>query len=108
VRLFLLGATGNAGRRILKLGLERGHEMTAFVRDQNKLKDGSLPQGLHVIVGDIDKSAELADAMAGHDAVINAAGYVSQGESFTRLVQKVIQDTSNIRLSAAWLTARSF
>jgi uncharacterized protein len=98
VRLFLLGATGNSGRRILKFALERGHQVTAFVRDQNKLMEilgRSQPQSLHVIVGDIDKSAELAGAMVGHDAVINAAGYVTDGERFTRLVQNVIQQTSN-------------
>jgi putative NADH-flavin reductase len=33
--------------------------------------------------------------MAGHDAVINAAGYVTEGDRFTRLVQNVIQQTSN-------------
>jgi uncharacterized protein len=97
VRLFLLGATGNAGRRILRFGLERCHDVTAFVRDQNKLKDilgASLPERLHIIVGDIDRSTDLAKAIAGHDVVINAAGYVSQGERFTHLVEKVVQDTS--------------
>ena len=98
MRLFLLGATGNAGRRILKFALERGHEVTAFVRDQNKLKQilgGNLPQRLHIVVDNIDSSAGLAGAMSGHDAVVNAAGYVSQGERFTSLVRKVIHDTSS-------------
>lgn len=98
MRLFLLGATGNTGRRILRFALDRGHQVTAFVRDQNKLTEilgRSLPQGLRVIVGDIDKSAELAGAMAGHEVVINAAGYVTEGDRFTRLVQTVIQQTMN-------------
>ncbi len=97
MRLFMLGATGNTGRRILRFALDRGHQVTAFVRDQNKLKEAlgrSLPQDLHVIVGDIDKYAELAGAMVGHDVVINAAGYVTEGDRFTRLVLKVIQQTS--------------
>jgi hypothetical protein len=71
--------------------------VTAFVRDQKKLAgilERSLPQGLQVVVGDIENSAELAAAMAGHDAVINAAGYVTEGDRFTRLVQNVIQQTS--------------
>src|SRR5262249_57196668 len=37
VKIFLLGATGNAGRRILRLALQRAHEVTAFVRDETKL-----------------------------------------------------------------------
>lgn len=97
MRLFLLGATGNSGRRLLRFALQRGHQVTAFVRNRNKLLEilgRNAPQGVHVIVGDIEKSAELAGAMAGHDAVINAAGYVSEGERFTRLVRTVIQQAS--------------
>ena len=98
MKLFLLGATGNSGRNILRFALQRGHQVTAFVRNQSKLAEilgPSLPQGLQVIVGDIDKSAELAGAMVGHDVVINAAGHVTEGDRFTRLVQNVIQQTSN-------------
>jgi uncharacterized protein len=98
VKLFLLGATGNSGRRILRFGLERGHEVTAFVRDQNKLLSivgRGTSQGLRVIVGDIDKPTELATAMTGHDVVINAAGHVIEGDRFTQLVQRVIQGASN-------------
>ena len=64
MKLFLLDATGNSRRRILRFALERGDEVTAFVRYQSKLAEisgRSLPKGLHVIVGDIDKSAELAE-----------------------------------------------
>lgn len=93
MRLFLLGATGNSGRRILRFALDRGHRVTALVRDRGKLSqifEARLPPDLHVVTGDIEKSPELAQAMAGHDAVINAAGYVSDGEAFTRLVHGVI------------------
>ncbi len=71
MRLFLLGATGNSERRILKYALERGHQVTAFVRDQNKLPEmlgRRLPEGLHVI---IDKQTEMATAIIGHDVLIN-------------------------------------
>ena len=98
MKLYLLGATGNSGRRILRFALERGHEVTAFVRDQNKLLNmmgRSMPQGLHVIAGDINKPTEMARAMAGHNVVINAAGHVTEGDRFTQLVQNVIQHASN-------------
>ena len=97
MRLLLLGATGNSGRRILRFALDRGHQVTAFVSDQNKLTEifgPSLPQGLQVVVGDIEKSSELNEAMAGHDIVINAAGYVTEGDRFTWLVHNVIQQAS--------------
>jgi len=108
MKLFLLGATGNSGRRILRFALERNHEVTAFVRDQNKLLNmmgQSMPQGLHIIPGDINKPAEMATAMTGHDVVINAAGHVTEGDRFTQLVQNVIQQTSNALGAAARLCA---
>ena len=100
MRLFLLGATGKSGRRILRFALERGHQVTAFVRDQSKLSEifgPSLAQSLQAITGKIDKSAELAGAMIGHDVVINAAGYVTEGAIFTGLMRTVIDAASTAR-----------
>ena len=97
MRLFLLGATGNSGRRILRFALGRGHEVTAFVRDKPKLLGmigTSVPAPLQIIPGDIGNVAETTAAMSGHDVVINAAGYVAEGEAFTRLVQTVIDAAS--------------
>ena len=85
MRLFLLGATGNSGRRILSSALQRGHQVTAFVRNQNKLMEilgRNLLQDLRVVVGDIENSAELNAAMAGHDALINAAGVCDGRRAF--------------------------
>src|SRR5262245_34957995 len=96
MKIFLLGATGNAGQRILRLALQRAHEVTALVRDETKLLslvDRSIPPNLHVAVGDMSKSADLARVMVGHDVVINAAGNVTDGSTFTRLVQTVIDAT---------------
>ena len=92
MKIFLLGATGNSGRRILRLALQRGHEVTAFVRDETKLLslvDAPIPPNLHVSVGDISKSA-VARMAAGHDVAINAAGQVTDGAAFTQLVRAVI------------------
>jgi len=93
VKIFLLGATGNAGRRILRLALQRAHEVTAFVRDEAKLLsvvDRPIPPNLHVFMGDTNKSADIASVMVGHDVVINAAGHVTEGSTFTQLVQTVV------------------
>jgi putative NADH-flavin reductase len=48
---------------------------------------------LHVAVGDISKSADLAKVMAGNDVAINAAGNVTEGATFTQLVRTVIGST---------------
>src|SRR5499427_7769970 len=96
VKIFLLGATGNAGRRILRLALERAHEVTAFVRDETKLLDlvdRPVSPNLHVLVGDMSKSADIARAMVGHHVAINTAGNVTEGPTFTQLVQTVVNST---------------
>src|SRR5262249_58280873 len=87
VKIFLLGAAGNAGQRILREALARSHEVTAMVRDEGKLP--SAPN-LRVTRGSVDKSPDLARAMAGHEVVINAAGNVAAASAFTKLVQNVI------------------
>ena len=96
MKIFLLGATGNSGRRILRLALQRAHEVTAFVRDETKLLslvDKRIPPNLHVSIGDISKSADIARVMVGHDVAINAAGTVTEGSTFTQLVQTVVDST---------------
>lgn len=93
MNIFLLGATGNTGRRILRLALQRGHEVTAFVRVETKLLsavEGPIPPNLRVCVGDISKSSDIAKVMVGHEVAINAAGHVTDGPTFTQLVQVVV------------------
>lgn len=72
MRLFILGATGRTGAQLLRLGSERGHELTAFVRSPHKLID--KPEGLHVVTGDPFDPRQLAAALVGHDAVLSALG----------------------------------
>ena len=72
MNIILFGATGQIGRQILKQALERGHTVTAFVRDAAKLDVTHLR--LTVMVGDARNARAVAAAIPGHDAVINAMG----------------------------------
>ena len=102
MKVFLLGATGNSGRRILRLALQRAYEVTAFVRDETKLLslvDRPIPPNLHVSIGDISKS-DIARVMVGHDVAINAAGHVTEGSTFTELVQNSTTDPPGRKKSA--------
>jgi putative NADH-flavin reductase len=97
MKLFLLGSAGNAGRRILKLALERQHEVTAFVRNEVQflsLVGRPVPSNLRVSVGEISKSADIDRMMIGHDVIINAAGNVMNGSAFSQLVRTVIDATT--------------
>jgi putative NADH-flavin reductase len=71
MNITLFGATGNAGARILKELLARGHQVTAIVRDPAKLQ----PQpGLSVRRGDLSDVAQIAESLRGTEAVISAYG----------------------------------
>lgn len=72
MRLFILGATGGIGRHLVRIGHERGHHLTAFVRSPHKLP----PQHdrLTVVPGDLFDAAAIARALPGHDAVLSAFG----------------------------------
>ena len=72
MRVLVLGASGKTGAEVVRQGMAAGHEMTAFVRDPNRLKAGS-PQ-LAVKVGDARNLADLARALEGQEAVISTLG----------------------------------
>ena len=71
-RLLILGATGGIGRALTDQAIERGHQVTAFVRSPEKL--GAPRDGVTARKGDPRNADELRDALTGHDAVLSALG----------------------------------
>jgi putative NADH-flavin reductase len=71
MKVVLYGATGNAGERILKELLGRGHKVTAVVRDQTKIQS---QKELTLQSGDLSDSSKIAKAVEGADAVVSAYG----------------------------------
>lgn len=67
MKVALIGATGPVGRRILAELLDRGHEVTAVVRDTSKVPDHA---GLYAVSANINDRAGLANVLRGHDAII--------------------------------------
>lgn len=90
MKLCILGATGNSGRRLVRGALERGHHVTALVRDASKLRE---PPSDRLAVSDVSLTDEaaLADALRGADAVINAAGYIGDGARYVPLIHGIIR-----------------
>jgi putative NADH-flavin reductase len=72
LKVIVFGATGGTGRALLDQALGAGHDVTAFVRDPAAL-DG-LDARIRVIAGDALEASSVADAVAGHDAVLSALG----------------------------------
>jgi putative NADH-flavin reductase len=69
MNIALIGATGFVGSAILQEALQRGHEVTAIVRDLDKLPPH---RNLHPRKADIYNVDEVARSVTGHDAVISA------------------------------------
>jgi len=72
MKILVLGATGNTGREVIDIGLERGHELTAYVRSPQKLRRADARLGVEP--GDALDASRLAAALAGKDAVISTLG----------------------------------
>lgn len=89
MKLCILGASGNSGRALVRSALERGHEVTALLRNPKKIADLAHPR-LSVRVSALEDQPALTETLRGHEAVINAAGYVSDGPAFLSLVASVI------------------
>lgn len=93
MRVLVLGAAGNLGRRLLTRGLAHGHEVTAFVRSRDRLierMEGGSHGGLRIIEGDLLDAGVLAHAMRDHDIVVSAAGHVTDGERFVELFRAIV------------------
>jgi putative NADH-flavin reductase len=92
MKLLIVGAGGNSGTRLTHAAIAAGHAVTAYVRNADRLAAalGGLPPGLQVATGDGTDAAALRAAMTGQDAVINAAGIVTDGAIYTTIVGTVI------------------
>jgi putative NADH-flavin reductase len=74
MKIALIGATGNAGLRILAELSRRGHAVTAIARNPQKVP--ALP-GVTPLKADADDVAGLAAAIKGHDAVISSVHFTA-------------------------------
>jgi nucleoside-diphosphate-sugar epimerase len=75
MRLFMTGATGVIGRRIIPLAIDAGHQVTAISRSAQN-REALRNAGATPVDADLFDVASLRRAMAGHDAVINLATHM--------------------------------
>jgi putative NADH-flavin reductase len=73
VRLTIFGASGGTGTQLVRQALERGHEVTAVVRDPARL-DVPAHDRLNVVTADVTDPAAIEQPVAGADAVVSALG----------------------------------
>ncbi len=72
MKIVIFGATGTVGQNLIEQALMRGHEITAFTRNPEKLTETSGK--LTVLMGDVLNPSAVTDAVKNQDAVICALG----------------------------------
>ncbi len=72
MHIALIGASGNAGSRILKELSDRGHTVTAIARDAGRI--AALP-GVTAVSGDAHDGPALAALLAHHEIVISSVHF---------------------------------
>lgn len=82
MRVFVTGATGVIGRRVVPLLATAGHEITCAVRSSAQ-RDAVTTLGARPLEVDLFDRAGVTAALAGHDAFINLATHMPR--SFGRM-----------------------
>ena len=85
--LLILGATGSLGRHVLLQAVAAGHAVTVFVRTPSKLPP-EVRERVSVHAGDLSVSFP-PDLVRGHDALVNCAGHVADGEEFVGPIDRL-------------------
>lgn len=72
MRICIFGANGPTGRRLVRQGLDAGHQVTALTRHPE-----SFPfeeDGLRVVAGDVADAGTVEKAIVGQDVVLSSLG----------------------------------
>ncbi len=70
-RVFVTGATGYLGARLIPLLLERGHQVTALARPESVRK---VPTGCQIVVGNPLESGTFVEQVRGSDTLVQLVG----------------------------------
>lgn len=73
-KVALIGASGNAGSRILKELSDRGHQVTAIARNPEKI---ATLANVRAVKGDVYDGQGLAALLKGHDVVISSVHFTA-------------------------------
>lgn len=76
----VFGATGRTGLPLVRQAIDRGHAVTAFVRDPEKLPDDLREdERVTVVEGDAYTGEGVTEAVSGADAVVSVLGQSKSG-----------------------------
>ncbi len=101
MKLVIFGATGKVGRNLVRQAIKEGHEVTAFVRNPDRL--GNIDANLRVVKGDVLDPAAVRDAVRDQDGVLCALGmplFNNDGlrAKGTEIIVRIMKETGVKRL----------
>lgn len=99
MKIAIFGATGSVGRLAVTQALEQGHEVTALIRDPEKVE--TRHENLHLIKGDVLSSRSVEQAVQGQDVVFCILGAGRKGtvrSQGTKNIIEAMKSTSTKRL----------
>jgi len=74
MKICIFGADGRTGVEVLQYAKSKGHEIVAFVYNENALK--SIKDDVKIIKGDVLDYKKVLEACAGVDAVVSVLGHI--------------------------------
>lgn len=90
-KILILGATGSLGSHAVQQAILAGHEVSTLVRTPSKLPP-DVREKVVVHQADLPKApiSDLTAMFRNQDAVIDAAGYVAEGQVFVDMMDRIV------------------
>ncbi len=88
MKLIIFGATGSVGKQVVNQALNKGHQVTAFVRDAAKV--AVEHKNLHIATGNAMDATSVENAIQGHDAVLVSIGAGRKGTVRSEATRHII------------------
>jgi len=108
-RVIILGAAGSLGRHVVRQAVAANHDVAVVVRTPSKLPADIRPRvAVHQCDLNATSTIDLAAILGGHDAAINAAGVVSEGQVFVDLLDRLVTGLEALPVGdrpVCWFTA---
>jgi uncharacterized protein YbjT (DUF2867 family) len=96
--ILVTGATGNAGRAVIRALVDSGERVRAVVRDPNR---ASLPEGVEPAVGDLNAPGTLVPHLEGVTAAFLLSGYGGLEQTLANMRRAGVERVVLLSSSAA-------
>jgi nucleoside-diphosphate-sugar epimerase len=107
MKLFVTGATGKVGSRLVPYLLKQGHDVRILVRNAERAHTLEV-QGAEVVVGDLVDNEKLPEAVQGVDAVLHVAAQFRGGVSEETAMAVNLDSTINLAVASLEAGVRRF